>query len=173
MEVPPDPVVAQVAGGDDLRAVRKLCIGFIAWNRLRYADRPWLIERYYDPATWEGYLDALGTHFTPPSGLMLLARADRVPAGCVMVRFDGAGTCELKHLFVESACRGSGIGRRLCEEAMRRAAAAGFRFMSLETGAANHEAVALYESLGFQVCDAPDGYSEDIKAMMRFMTATL
>lgn len=173
MEAPPDLSIAPVVGDDDLHAVRDLCAGFLAWNRLRYADRPWLIERYYEPARWERYLDGLGTHFTPPSGLMLLARVDRVPAGCAMIRFHTGGACELKHLFVESAHRGSGIGRRLCEEAMRRAEEAGCRSMSLETGAANHEAVALYASLGFRLCDTPDGYSEDVKAMMRFMTATL
>jgi ribosomal protein S18 acetylase RimI-like enzyme len=173
MEAPPDLSIARVGAGGDLRAVRDLCTGFIAWNRVRYAERPWLIERYYDPAGWERYLDRLVTFFTPPSGLMLLARVDRVPAGCAMVRFHTGSTCELKHLFVEAAYRGSGIGRRLCEEAMRLAGEAGFRSMSLETGAANHEAVALYESLGFRPCDAPNHYSEDIVAMMRFMTATL
>ena len=55
---------------------------------------------------------------------------------------------------------GRGVGRALCEEALRWAASAGFRGMQFNAVvASNTRAVGLYESLGFQVVGTvPEGF---------------
>jgi len=59
---------------------------------------------------------------------------------------------------VVPGCRRQGLARRLLAFAMARAARAGARRALLELRAGNHEALALYESLGFERLCARRGY---------------
>lgn len=58
-------------------------------------------------------------------------------------------TLVLNDLFVASAWRARGVGRRLAEEAIAFGARAGASTMEIATQHTNHRALALYESLGF------------------------
>ena len=60
-----------------------------------------------------------------------------------------AGWPELRLLAVAPGARGSGMGRLLVEECIRRARAAGARELGLHTSASMHVARALYERMGF------------------------
>ncbi len=88
--------------------------------------------------------------YAPPSGRLLLARADGVVAGCVALRAIGDGECEMKRLFVRPRFLGRGIGRRLAESIVMEGRAAGHRAMKLDTVSSMKAAIALYESLGFR-----------------------
>lgn len=59
------------------------------------------------------------------------------------------GAYELKRMFVSPAARGRGVGLALLVGAEARAAAAGARWMYLETGVRHVAAVRLYERAGY------------------------
>jgi ribosomal protein S18 acetylase RimI-like enzyme len=58
-------------------------------------------------------------------------------------------TAEVKRMYVVPAARGRGLARRMLAHLEAAAAAAGAQAMVLETGAAQPEAIALYESTGY------------------------
>ena len=105
-----------------------------------------------------------------PCRVLMLAEIEDRMAGCVAVRpMDGA-ICELKRLYVRSAYRGTGLGRRLTETALQAAREMGYRRIRLDTLPQMQAAQRLYEDLGFH--DIPAHYGEPI-AGQRFMEATL
>lgn len=72
-----------------------------------------------------------------------------------------SGWAELKRMWVTPAARGKGLSKAILADLEARARDAGASLMRLETGIANHEALALYERKGF-VRRGPFGdYRED------------
>jgi putative acetyltransferase len=57
---------------------------------------------------------------------------------------------EIKRMWVEEAARGQGIARQILSVLMVEAGGADIERLRLETGVANHAALALYESAGFE-----------------------
>ncbi|MBT8493009.1 MAG: GNAT family N-acetyltransferase, partial [Deltaproteobacteria bacterium] len=58
--------------------------------------------------------------------------------------------CELRKMYLDSAMRGRGLGKRLLEHALSRARELGFRVVELETAAPLESAIALYQRYGFR-----------------------
>jgi ribosomal protein S18 acetylase RimI-like enzyme len=103
---------------------------------------------------FDAELAGLPGDYAPPKGLMVLARQAGGPEllGCVAVRpVPGSpGLCEMKRLFVRSAGRGSGLGRKLAVAAMTEAGRLGYTRMCLDTLPSMTAAQALYRTLGFR-----------------------
>lgn len=71
------------------------------------------------------------------------------------------GWAELKRMWVVPAVRGRGLSKLLLTDLEDRARDAGATALKLETGIANHEALALYERCGFQRCEPFADYRPD------------
>ncbi|MEU3695628.1 GNAT family N-acetyltransferase [Streptomyces griseoviridis] len=114
--------------------------------------------RYGDDGD-ETYLEP--AHFAPPRGLYLLAYDEAgVPVASGGWRAQEAneenyrdGDAELKRMFVIEPVRGRGLARRILAALEEDARAAGRTRMVLETGTKQPEAVALYESSGYEPCE--------------------
>jgi ribosomal protein S18 acetylase RimI-like enzyme len=63
--------------------------------------------------------------------------------------FGTSRTAEIKRMYVAPAARGRGLARTMLGHLERTAAASGAEAMILETGTAQPEAMALYESAGY------------------------
>jgi len=125
---------ALIADADDVELVRTLF--------REYAASPGVDLSFQG---FEEELDAL------PGGsdVVLVARLDGEPSGCVGVRPFEQGVCEMKRLFVRPSARGAGLGRTLAEAAIAQAREFGYERMRLDTLPSMAAAQELYRSLGF------------------------
>lgn len=137
-------LVREAVGSDDIAAVRLLLQGYgehLAANPSGAANI--CIEGYAQE------LEELSSRYVA----LLLVTVDGVAAGCVALRRLSTDevVCEMKRLWVGSAFRGLGLGRRLVEDAIGWARREGFEAMYLDTvPAAMPEANRLYEAMGFK-----------------------
>jgi putative acetyltransferase len=115
-------------------------------------------------------LETLSRMYGTPRGVLLLAEIEGMPAGCAAVRPLEDVTCELKRVYVRPEFRGTGLGRRLTESAMRAANEMGYKSICLDTLPQMQAAQRLYEDLGFR--DISAYYGEPMDGQ-RFMEAVL
>lgn len=94
--------------------------------------------------------------FEPPTGSFFVGYLDDVPvvSGAWRRRsdveaFGSHETAEIKRMYVVDTGRGRGLARAMLAHLERTAAQAGAVVMVLETGSAQPEAIALYESSGY------------------------
>lgn len=90
------------------------------------------------------------TEMRPPAGVFCVATLRGEPVGCGGLRFHGEAPTELKRMWVDTAARGLGVGRRLLAELESRAAANGSRTVRLDTNGSLTEALAMYRSAGYR-----------------------
>ena len=123
------------------------------------------------PRVFEGYLDDLLALVgdEPPPGMLVVVG----PAGAVLatgtVLTDGhlqshwpSGTAVLRAMAVEPAARGTGLGGVIGRACLARARDLGAAAVGLHTGPFMHDAMRLYESLGFRRCPELDVRIDDI-----------
>jgi GNAT superfamily N-acetyltransferase len=126
-------------------------------------DLGWVVmahgESYAKEFGWNGDFEALvarivadyaASHDTAREGAWI-AELDGVRAGCVFCVADDEQTARLRILLVDPAARGSGLGRRLVDECLRFARAAGYRRMVLWTNDPLVSAARIYRAAGFEL----------------------
>ncbi|MFB8277301.1 GNAT family N-acetyltransferase [Nocardia colli] len=103
-----------------------------------------------DPAELErGIAATTGAEFTPPRGVLLVARYAGEPAGTAGVRLLDDKTAELSRVFVLPAMRGKGGAELLGTAAEQHARTLGAARIVLDTRRDLVEARALYARLGY------------------------
>lgn len=83
-------------------------------------------------------------------GRVFIVRADGNAVGCVALIPMGDGVYELSKMAVSPNLRGLGIGRRLLNHAIEQAREIGAKSLFLGSSTKLHDAVHLYESVGFR-----------------------
>ena len=104
--------------------------------------------------------------FAPPAGEFFVVYVGGVPVAMAgwrhsAVRRDDEPAAELKRMYVVDSHRGRGFGPAIRCAPQRRAAANGATRLILETGSAQPEAVALYESAGYVTIPAFGHYADE------------
>jgi GNAT superfamily N-acetyltransferase len=144
--------------------VRRLYADFV-----READGPLIYDREEAGVDLEEEI-AKGPpqDLVPPSGVLLLARADGEPAGLGGVRYLDTEVAEVKSMYVAPAFRGSGLGRQILARLDEIALEQGCRAVRLDTSDYLAPAVGLYRSAGYREVPA---YNENPKADLWFERA--
>jgi len=113
-------------------------------------------------ASLEEELAGLPGEYAEPTGAVLLAFENGVPAGCVALKplklaqslRPDERACEMKRLWVRPAQQGTGLGRKLAEAIIEAASERGYTAMYLDTMPQSMQAAyRLYGSMGFTAVD--------------------
>jgi len=79
-----------------------------------------------------------------------LIRAEGIPAGCGGIQLFGDEYGEIKRMYVRPQFRGLGFGKMMLGHLADYARGQRVGLLRLETGIHQHEAIGLYERVGFQ-----------------------
>jgi len=121
-----------------------------------------LWREYWDslslPMDFQGFgdeLEGLPGAYAADGGALLLARDENEPAGTIAIRRLDRNSGEVKRLYLRPGFRGHGLGRRLLEAVIERAAnIARYDCLYADTLPSMTEALALYQRVGFERVDA-------------------
>ena len=144
----------RAATAEDMADISRLCWAYRALLLEREAGLPPMTAAFYPTDTYQTLIDDLPRIHARPRGDILLAEAQGTPIGCAMYYPIGIdGVTEIKRVYVDPNARGTGAGRKLIEDAMRRARSDGYTRMVLDTMAPLTEAISLYTRMGFTPCE--------------------
>ncbi len=104
------------------------------------------LESFYPPESRHGFsVEKLLAEGVP----FFVLRADGIPAGCGAIKLVGSEYGELKRMYVRPSYRGSGFGKLMIDHLAEYARLHTIMVLRLETGIYQHEAIGLYERVGF------------------------
>ena len=88
-------------------------------------------------------------------------RSGGIAASCGGVKLFGTTYGEIKRMYVRPQFRGQGFAKLMLNHLSDYAGAQGITLLRLETGIHQHEAIGLYERMGFQRIGPFGDYKED------------
>ena len=91
---------------------------------------------------------------------VVLAYNNGVPAGCGCFKKYDDTSAEIKRMFVKGTERGQGIAYKILSELELWAKEHGFTHTILETGDKQHEAIGLYQKIGYAITANYGQYSD-------------
>ena len=97
--------------------------------------------------------------FAPPNGAFFVLRVGDDEVACGGICRSDSTTAEIKAVYVMPGSRGHGYSHVVLQALEERAVALGYRAARLETGDAQPEAIALYESRGYAHIDCFGEYA--------------
>ena len=124
---------------------------------------------YFDPQ-----LDHLSAYYAQNGRSYFVAvdESGTVLGGCGFAEFPAFARCaELQKLYLADAAKGRRVGKRLSETVELAAKEAGYETLYIETHTKFDAAIRLYEKLGFQPIEKPQGVQHD--TMNRFYLKSL
>jgi DNA-binding MarR family transcriptional regulator/GNAT superfamily N-acetyltransferase len=150
----------------NMRSIQRILsgdTGEVTLRTHRYGDMSWLvgkqIEIYEREYGWRGRFEYMMIRiaadileeFDSARERIWIAERNGERVGSVCVVAESKSVARLRLLLVDPEARGSGLGRRLVEECVAFARAAGYRKMILWTQHPLHTARSLYENAGFRL----------------------
>jgi putative acetyltransferase len=99
--------------------------------------------------------------FRAAGGVFLIGHLEGIPVACGALRPMDASAVEVKRMYVHDTHRGHGFGRAMLAALEEIASERGYRVIRLETGDGQPEAIALYESDGYQPIPCYGDYAQD------------
>jgi putative acetyltransferase len=90
-----------------------------------------------------------------------VVREDGVPAGCGGIELFDSDYGEIKRMFVRPKFRGLGLAKLILQQLTDYAVGRGVKVVRLETGIHQHEAIGLYEQMGFRTIPPFGNYRID------------
>lgn len=105
---------------------------------------------------FQGFAEEVKTlpgKYALPLGGCWIAWEENEPVGCVALRPLQNSIGEVKRLYIRSAGRGQGVGRKLMERVIAEARIRNYHALYLDTLSRLETALQLYHSLGFKTID--------------------
>ena len=104
-----------------------------------------LLQRYPSSSIHTLDLDKI----TNESGLFLVGYISEIAVACCSLCEIEPGVGEIKRVFVKPQYRRKGIAEHIMKHLEEQAVKSGFKFLRVETGVKQPEAVAMYQKLGY------------------------
>lgn len=127
------------ATAEDEPAIRELVFGILKSYGLDPSPKDTDADLY----------DLRGYYFDHGGDFAVLLEGEQI-IGTVALFNLGSQVCELRKMYLDPAFRRRGLGRQLLDYGLVKARELGYIRVTLETASELKEAVALYESYGFQ-----------------------
>jgi putative acetyltransferase len=103
---------------------------------------------------FEDEVNSLPGKYAPPNGRLYIVRSSDKYCGCIALRKNENGICEMKRLYLKQESRGKGIGKALVSKIIQDAKDIGYNKMRLDTIKEKMpNAVKMYERYGFTETD--------------------
>ena len=117
------------------------------WALAQYFDE--LDRRFVSGFNTDEALDEATPSFNSPAGLFVVAMLGHDVVGCGGVQWIDAQAAEIRRMWVDSARRGIGLGKRLLGHLEGEVLSSGRRRVVLDTNECLTEAISMYRGLGY------------------------